>query len=278
MHLLLTSALLTLVAPEPTPAPAPAPTVPVPSMAAVPEGTDDRFAGRRTDGGMDQAWLAPTALTQPAMSLTVHDHELAILGATFAPVERWQITIAAVPIPVGFNAAVSTKLRLLDLWRLHVALIGGAGSLMLNRLVGGGVVASVCLDAACSSVVSAHGLAGPQKGQLEHGGDTHSTAVAFGASGIFSVLPGIKIVTEAHVVGQQNCDLHCTDEVFGTILGFVGLRFHSRSFAATVGAAVAAESSMYYVTLPATATTPMERRWSIQPLPAGSLSFRFGGS
>lgn len=276
MNLLLTPALLALVAAEPTRALAPE--APTPNLTAVPEETTDRFAGRRTDAGMDQAWLAPTALTQPAMSLTVHDHELAILGATFAPIERWQITIAASPIPLGFNAAVSTKVRLLDVSRLHVALIGGAGTLLVNRLVFGGAVASVCLDAACASVVSAHGLAGPQRGQLEHGGDTHQTAVAFGASGIFSILPDIKVVTEAHVAGQQNCDLHCTDEVFGTLLGFVGMRFHSRSFAATFGLALTAESSMYYVTLPATATTPMERRWSLHPLPAGSLSFRFGGT
>jgi hypothetical protein len=283
MNLLLTPVLLALVTSEPTPTPVPAPAAAEPSVASVPERTDDRFAGRRTDVGMDQAFLAPTALTQPAMSLTVHDHELAVLGATFAPVERWQITIAAMPpwvfnIPKTFNAAVSTKLRLLDVSRLHVALIGGAGWLALNRLIVGGVVASVCLDDTCASVVSAHGLAGPKRGKLDYGGESHSIAVAFGASGIFSVHRAIKIVTEAHVGGLQNCNLHCTDDVVGTLLGFAGLRFHVRSFAATVGVAVAAESSMYYVTLPGTATTPMERRWSIQPLPAGSVSFRFGGS
>src|SRR5262245_44243190 len=49
----------------------------------------------------DEAWISPTALTQPRGTVTFSDHELLWGTVTIAPHERFQITVRGAPYLPG---------------------------------------------------------------------------------------------------------------------------------------------------------------------------------
>lgn len=225
------------------------------------------LSARRDDSAMDQAWLAPTALTQPARTLTIDNHELDVVGATYAVFERWQVTVAGTIYPAGSGLAAMTKVRALDMGRYHAALLAGGGKLAEGNLLYGGAAASACLDVACGVVVSLYGIAGPHVRTLPESGGTNYGALllTYGASAILPVARRLKVVTEVDVVGHELCDT-CESNAVERLVAFAGARVHGAGFALTLGAAVSAR------------TYPGDRRpWAhLSVLPAGSLTYRFG--
>src|SRR5215471_11701396 len=83
-----------------------------------------------TDPNIDRGFLLPTAMTQPAGSLTYNNYELLLHGLTYGVTDRIQATLTVLsPITtdmpfVGFGAL---KARIVATDRLHVALQGTLG-------------------------------------------------------------------------------------------------------------------------------------------------------
>ena len=226
----------------------------------------DPLGARRDDGGMDQAWVAPTALTQPAGTVTVHDHELLIVGATWAPVERLQMTIAGTSIGSSFGALLaSAKVRVLDIGRFQLAILGGGvfdfATYTTGRHLGAGAVASVCLNAKCGALVTAYGMAGPFQtlGSVDDGGGVSGTSVLFGGNALIPLSLRFKLVLEVDLAGQGNCNLHCASQV-QAVVSVAGVRYHTGRLAAMLGLGIEAEG------------------YALSPLPVVSASYRFGGS
>lgn len=225
------------------------------------------LSARRDDSAMDQAWLAPTALTQPAGTLTLSNHELDVVGATFAPFEHWQVGVAGTIYPAGYGLAAMTKVRVLDIGRYHAAFLGGAGKLAEGSFLYGGAAASACLDIPFGAVVSLYGIAGPHLRTLPESGGTNYGALllTYGASAILPVARHLKVVTEVDVVGHELCET-CESNAVERLVTFTGARVYGAGFALTLGVAVG------------TRTYPGDRRpWAhLNVLPAGSLTYRFG--
>lgn len=154
----------------------------------------------------DTAWLAPTALTVPARSITVALHEGVLARVTFGLTERLQLwggtswtAFAGVPL-----WEVGAKLRVVSAGRFHAALVAEHFGFRFDEwtslaVTGGGVVASVCLDEGCASVVSVSGLGG----WLYLDGDDVAPRTEAGflvsPSAVVKVARYLKLVVETHV-------------------------------------------------------------------------------
>jgi hypothetical protein len=154
----------------------------------------------------DSAWLAPTALTVPARSITMALHEGVLARATFGVTERLQLwggtswtVFAGVPL-----WELGAKLRVVSVGRFHAALVAEHFGFRFDQwtgllATGGGVVGSFCLDEACASVVSVSGLGG----WLYLDGDdvapeTHAGFLV-SPSAVVRVARYLKLVVETHV-------------------------------------------------------------------------------
>ncbi|HEY2901822.1 MAG TPA: hypothetical protein VGL59_14665 [Polyangia bacterium] len=97
-----------------TPSPAAAATMPPPASA------------EREDPGADHALLSPTALTQPAGTVTGSLYEVFGAGLTYGIVDRLQLTAIAVAPLDGYTRVVANlKVQALRLGRLRLAIDGG---------------------------------------------------------------------------------------------------------------------------------------------------------
>ena len=147
--------------------------------------------------------LLPTAETQPAGSAIVGSYELAVMGVSYSPTDDLQLSLTALA-PLGDGAPLiaspSAKLRLLGRDRFHLAVIGSTyfirdrddGALA----AGGGLAASLCLDEACHSLLSASlGLAHLFI-EDEENPDGMDITVG-GASWVQRLAPHIKLLVEA---------------------------------------------------------------------------------
>jgi hypothetical protein len=267
--------LLAVFASAATPDPAPDPEEP--EQAVVSEARPP--VRRGADAGMDQGFVAPTAFTQPARSVTVHDHELLLLGATFAPLDRWQITVAGVPAPMGPVGIASTKVRLLDVSRFHLATLGGVGILREEKFWYAGLAASVCLRADCEGAVSVYGLAGNHpRSFYEYRSVASMAGYLYGASLIVPVSPHVKLIGEVNLRGH-GAIYEVEAEVIETVYPFLGVRLHADGLALTLGAMFPMEHRTV-VDVPATVTTSAKTHEELEldeVVPAISASYRFGG-
>jgi hypothetical protein len=192
--------------------------------------------------GVTQAVLSPTGFTQPAGSLAVNSYELAGLGMTFAPLDRWQVSATGVFVPGTTHLLdvlhLATKVRVLDHGPLHLALVGsstwGYAQYVTTRLDGGGLVASLCLRPECGWVVStfATGFSYRTSGSVDDGGEARSLSLAYGASAIGGLSPHWRLLLEVAGAGQVGCNIHCSDELVSRIAASVGARLQWRSLVA----------------------------------------------
>jgi hypothetical protein len=167
---------------------------------AAPEKVD--AASSRTDSG----WIAPTALTVPAGSVTVSLYEAVLTRVTIGLTDRIQIWGGT--SWTGFVGApvweVGAKATILSVGRLHLALLAehlGARFSQWNGFVlaGAGAAASVCIDGGCRSVLSVSALGGRFWLDTEDA-DFESRADALvSPSAVIAIGDFMKIVVESHV-------------------------------------------------------------------------------
>lgn len=163
-------------------------------------------AGIAPPSRTDSAWLAPTALTVPAGSITVALYEAVLARVTVGLTDRLQIWAGTswtglLGSPIW---EVGAKLRLVSAGRFHLALVAEHLGIRVNEwtglvLTGGGAVASVCLDAACASVVSVTGAAGWLYQDHDDSPNERVRGALVSPSAVLAVSRYLKLVVESHV-------------------------------------------------------------------------------
>lgn len=158
-----------------------------------------------TGARTDSAWLAPTALTVPAGSITATLYEGVLARVTVGLTDRLQVWGGSswsnfIDKPLW---EVGAKLRVVSAGRFHVALVAEHAQVKLSAsyrlaLTGGGVVTSACLDETCASVVSVNVAAG----RLFSENDTvprTETGILVSPSAVLAVSRPVKLVVETHL-------------------------------------------------------------------------------
>ncbi len=199
------------------------------------------------DPNIDRGFLQPTALTQPAGSLTYNNYELLLHGLTYGITDRVQVSatvLAPLVSQMPFVGVASVKWQFLSAARLHLALQGSgtmlhvaltesdapSGTVSNNVfLVGAGAFASYCLREDCSSLAS---LSATYQLALDGGGST-SSVVVYGGSIVHRVAQHVKLLGEitsaAGGTGTSNLD-----NVSGALASY-GVRFHNANLASDIG-------------------------------------------
>jgi len=116
------------------------------------------------DPNIDRGFVLPTAMTQPAGSVTYNNYELLLHGVSYGLTDRLQLSatvLAPIIKEIPFVGSVALKGQLYRGERLHLALQGSLGGAYSQdggdgAFIGGlGALASVCLRQDCSSLLSA---------------------------------------------------------------------------------------------------------------------------
>ena len=195
-----------------------------------------------SDPNIDRGFLLPTAMTQPAGSLTYNNYELLLHGITYGLTDRVQLSatvLSPITKDMPFFGTASVKGRLYTGERLHLALQGSAtyGHLFDDEdanmgMLGAGALASVCLRSDCSSLLS--GSATYQLGfAFGDQADGRAHMLVYGASLVHRVGRHVKLLGEltSAAVRTQSDDF---DNAPGLLASY-GVRFHGNSIAGDVG-------------------------------------------
>jgi hypothetical protein len=192
------------------------------------------------DVNLDRGFLLPTAMTQPAGSLTYNNYELLLHGITYGVTDHVQASATVLsPIFQGmpFFGIVAVKAAVLERGRFHLALQGDGGlvhafdvtSSGSGYLVGGGALTSFCLRNDCSSLLSASA----SYNYILAGGGGHAHSVVYGGSIVHRVGTHVKLLGEVTSAfgGTSLTDTQNTD---GVLAGY-GLRLFGSTIAADIG-------------------------------------------
>jgi hypothetical protein len=192
------------------------------------------------DPNVDRGFLLPTAMTQPAGSLTYNNYELVLHGLTYGITDNVQASVTVLsPITdempfVGF-AAVKARVPLGE--SVHLAFQGSVGmghSFESSSddatvyTIGGGAFLSACLREDCSSIASASVMA--TRGFAN--GEKSPYLLIYGGSIVHRVSPRIKLLLEVTSAAAASGD--DTENIPGFLASY-GVRFHTGSIAADVG-------------------------------------------
>jgi len=200
------------------------------------------------DPNIDRGFLLPTAMTQPAGTLTYNNYELLLHGLTYGVTDRIQATVTVLsPIAkdmpfVGFGAV---KARIVATDRLHLAVQGTLGyahdfqsssdtSGSSIYTLGAGGFGSLCLRDDCSSLLSAsasYQMLSPS------GADGTAHLLIYGGSIVHRVSRRVKLLGEvASAAAQASSSTTSTDlqNLHGVLVSY-GVRFHTDNLAGDVG-------------------------------------------
>jgi hypothetical protein len=233
MRTLVCSALLVLATTAARAAEAPA------NVAAAPA---DRIA-TGADPNLDRGFVLPTAMTQPAGSITYNNYELLLHGVTYGVTDNLQLSatvLAPIVKDMPFVGIASIKARLYRGRRVHLAVqgsIGGATDVSSREndavgsgtrgvfIAGAGGLASVCLRADCSSLLSASATYEHASGSGDDGG-----ALIYGISAVHRVGAHVKLLGELASAGNNRS----FDAQNSALLNY-GVRFYGNSIASDIG-------------------------------------------
>jgi len=179
-----------------------------PDAATVDEPTAEPgvVRARAEDPRVDDAWAAPTALTQPKGRVTVTLYELFLPNVTVGVTDRLQVTAGlgsfyfSTSRPLAWDASI--KLEVARLSHLHVALLAGGAGVKADYSsfygVGAGPVVSLCIDEGCESLVSTSVLGGNFHDDPDEGSPNDHAGVLVSPSAVISLVHHVKLVAEAH--------------------------------------------------------------------------------
>jgi hypothetical protein len=193
------------------------------------------------DPNIDRGFIQPTAMTQPAGSVTYNNYELLLHGVTYGVTDQVQATLTVLPPitkDIPFVAFVAVKGRVSPDPRLHLALQGSAGygqdfgsnSHDAVYTIGAGAYASVCVRQDCSSLLSASVNYQYATATGEASG-TH--LVVYGGSLVHRVGAHVKLLAE--LTSAAGGDGHGSLDNIDGFLASYGVRFFGGSFAGDVG-------------------------------------------
>jgi hypothetical protein len=223
------------------------------ALAAVPDGEASgtvvaaapaRASEASVDPNIDRGFLLPTAMNQPAGSMTYNNYELVLHGFTYAINDRVQGTVTVLsPIVknMPFFGVVAVKGQVVAAPRFFLALQGSAGyghsfssggsSGGGGALLGVGAFATACLRADCSSLFSAS--ATYQYAVATSGGNgVHM--ILYGASIVHSVSQHLKLLGEVASATVNANVGQGFDNAPGALVSY-GVRFHNANLASDVG-------------------------------------------
>jgi hypothetical protein len=202
-------------------------------------------AARATSGdpNIDRGFLLPTAMTQPAGSITYNNYELLLHGLTYGITDHVQASVTVLsPIvrDMPFVGFAAVKARVLSTDRFHLAVQGDVGwghafndsSTDANAFsLGAGGLASFCLREDCSSLISASATY-----QYAFNGNAGSGAnmVIYGGSIVHRVSQHIKLLGEVTSAAGKSVDSGGLQNIDGVLVGY-GVRFHTDNIAADLG-------------------------------------------
>jgi hypothetical protein len=182
------------------------------AAASAPAAVHAPDAGTLEDPSGDRGLVFPTALTQPARTLTVSTYEIISLGVTYGITDRLQVSATGIWGGGWFLAdrtlMGSVKWQLLRVGGLRLALIGGAVHTTDENHHGppgvdphesslvaqGGLAASYCLTEDCHSLLTANLHARSAAGD----GDQDGPELLYSFGGTFRLSRRIKLVFEGH--------------------------------------------------------------------------------
>jgi hypothetical protein len=212
-----------------------------------------RAPAAAADPNIDRGFIQPTAMTQPAGTLTYNNYELLLHGLTYGITDRLQTSVTVLaPIvrDMPFLGVGSVKWQFLSTPRLHLALQGSAsfvhvatgnvsppagsdtGTTTNNAyLVGGGAFASFCLREDCSSLASVN--ATYQLAFSGRGGDT-AQAIIYGGSIVHRVAPHVKLLGEVTSMAATTVADSSFTNVSGALVSY-GVRLHTTKIAGDIG-------------------------------------------
>jgi hypothetical protein len=238
------------------------PAEPEPSMT--PE--EEALSVPRSDAAIDQAWLAPTAFTQPRGTLTLEAHDI-LATATVGVVDRLQLTFRMVPefLLGDWFLSGGFKVRALSSDFFHLAAFANASAIGADAIFTLGAVGTACTTATCGFAFSVYASAdrfskNPQPDDPGH----WRTAFLYGASAVGRLARQLKAVAELNLVG--NIPAGSGTSAAGAGAGMLGLRFFGQHAALTLGVFVVARQAL------ASAPNRANGPWL---LPAVSLAGRF---
>jgi hypothetical protein len=226
-----TAASVAWAAPAATDGESPATLVARPQIAVSPAAADPNI---------DRGFLQPTAMTQPAGSLTYNNYELLLHGLTYGITDKVQVS-ATVLAPLfkdmPFVGVASAKWQFLSTQRLHLAAQGSATMIHVSfnesenpdssvYLLGVGAFASDC-----SSLVSLN--ASYQVGRDSAGSGT-AQAVVYGGSIVHGVSRHVKLLGEVTSAGAFNVDNSTFSNAPGALVSY-GVRLHNSNIASDIG-------------------------------------------
>lgn len=200
-----------------------------------------------SDPNVDRGFLLPTALTQPAGSVTYNNYELLLHGLTYGVTDRIQATLTVLsPITtdmpfVGFGAV---KVQLLSTDLLHLAAQGSVGYAHVFQngdgggpsngySLGAGAFGTLCLGDECSSALSASAIYQTVVGTASEA-DLFPSFLVYGGSIVQRVSRRVKLLGEVtSAAGRADAGSNF-ENVDGVLVSY-GVRFHTDSIAGDVG-------------------------------------------
>jgi hypothetical protein len=187
------------------------------------------------DPNIDRGFVLPTAMTQPAGSITYNNYELLLHGVSYGLTDRMQLSatvLAPIIKDMPFVGFASLKGQVYNGARLHLAAQGSVGGIGGGDhgdgvFMGGlGALASVCLRQDCSSLLSAsatYELVGT-------GSSDNGSGLLYGASLVHRVGTHVKLLAEVASASSIS-----TGETAGGALVSYGVRFFGNSIASDIG-------------------------------------------
>jgi hypothetical protein len=189
------------------------------------------------DPNLDRGFVLPTAMTQPAGSITYNNYELLLHGVTVGITDRFQMSatvLAPIVEQMPLVGLVSAKGRIYAGQRFHLALQGSLGAAKGGWsddgalfTAGAGTLASWCLRQDCSSLLS-----GSVTYQLVTSDESNEGAggLVYGVSAVHRVGRHVKLLAEV----ASAANLRSPDFADGALVNY-GVRFYSGSIAGDVG-------------------------------------------
>lgn len=198
--------------------------------------TSPAASATASDPNLDRGFVLPTAMTQPAGSITYNNYELLLHGVSYGVTDRIQLSATVLaPIVEGmpFVGWGSIKGQIYSGQFLHLALqgsLGGAASTGSGSnggaMIGGlGGLASVCVRTDCSSLLSASATY-----QFFGGSNQTDGGLVYGVSLVHRVGQHVKLLGE--LASASALDVN---EVGHFGLLSYGVRFYGNSIASDIG-------------------------------------------